>query len=331
MTRSPLLREGGRPQLLPADPGARAASRPASGPLHRPTRGLQAHTGIRAACWADSVQPGDGRIEDSAEFRAVAPGQGSRCTRRSHLPGPAGHRTPAGRRKQHREANSVLKQFLPRYNRRFRVSAQCPEPAFRPLDPALCLEQALCFKYSRRVARDNTVKFQLHTLQLMPGPERSSYAGAAVEVLEGLDGRLSVRHEGRIIASQEAPPSPVFLRNSGVSSPTVPVPSYDASGLGERWAATLNPLGSRVDDEEYQAAITGSAAPTDKPKSRLCAKAEFPSEGEVEGDPESSAQGDVAASNRTGIGDPQGHYQEIPGRRWSPIATIPGGPIGVII
>ena len=34
-------------------------------------------------------------------------------------------------------------------------------------------------------------------------------ANGAVEVLERLDGRLSVRHEGRIIASQEAPPSPV--------------------------------------------------------------------------------------------------------------------------
>ena len=50
--------------------------------------------------------------------------------------------------------------------------------------------------------------FQLPTLQLLPSPERSSYAGAVVEVLEGLDGRLRVRHEGRIIAPQEAPPSP---------------------------------------------------------------------------------------------------------------------------
>ena len=58
---------------------------------------------------------------------------------------------------------------------------------------------------------DNTVRFQLHTIQLLPGAERPSYAGAAVEVLEGLDGRLSVRHEGRILPAQEAPPSPVFL------------------------------------------------------------------------------------------------------------------------
>ena len=92
-----------------------------------------------------------------------------------------------------RESNSVLEQFLPRFNRRFRVPPKYPEPAFRPLDPALCLEQILCFKHSRRVDKDNTVRFQLHTLQLLPGPERPCYASAVAEVLEGLDGRLSVR------------------------------------------------------------------------------------------------------------------------------------------
>ena len=75
------------------------------------------------------------------------------------------------------EANSVLEQFLPRFNRRFRVPPQYPEPAFRPLDPELCLEQILCFKHRRKVARDNTVRFQLHTLQLLPERERPSYAG----------------------------------------------------------------------------------------------------------------------------------------------------------
>ena len=40
------------------------------------------------------------------------------------------------------EANSVLEQFLPRFNRRFRVPPQYPEPAFRPLDPELCLERS---------------------------------------------------------------------------------------------------------------------------------------------------------------------------------------------
>ena len=135
------------------------------------------------------------------------------------------------------EANRVLEQFLPRFNRRFGVPPLYPEPAFRPLAPELCLEQILCFKHRRRVARDNTVRFQLHTLQLLPGPERPSYAGAAVEVLESLDGRLSVRHEGCIIPAQEAPPGPVFLRNRHGRSKPVSVPPSRAHGLGERWTA----------------------------------------------------------------------------------------------
>ena len=68
------------------------------------------------------------------------------------------------------EANGVLEQFLPRYNRRFRVPPQCSESAYRPLDSDLCLEQVLCFKHRRKVAKDNTVRFQLHTLQLLPEP-----------------------------------------------------------------------------------------------------------------------------------------------------------------
>ena len=162
------------------------------------------------------------------------------------------------------EANSVLRQFLPRFNRRFGVPPPYPEPAFRTLDPELCLEQVLCFKHKRRVARDNTVRFQLNTLQLLPGPERPSYAGAAVEVLESLDARLSVRHEGRIVPVQEAPPSPVFLRNGHGRS--VPVAPSGVNGLGERWTAALEPLRSRAEEEKVQGAITDSADTAGKPK-----------------------------------------------------------------
>ncbi len=94
------------------------------------------------------------------------------------------------------QARAVLQQFLLRFNRRFRVPPRCPDTAFRTLSPELCLEQVLCFKHRRRVARDNTVKFQRLTLQLLPGPKRRSYAGAVVVVLEGLDGRLRYSMKG---------------------------------------------------------------------------------------------------------------------------------------
>ena len=126
------------------------------------------------------------------------------------------------------QAKAVLKQFLPQFNRRFRVPAQCPDSAFRPLPPDLRLEQVLCFKHRRRVERDNTVKFQRHILQLLPGQQRRGYAGAVVVVLQGLAGRLSLQHEGRIIAAQEAPPSPGVLRNGNEASSIVSIPALAA-------------------------------------------------------------------------------------------------------
>ena len=68
------------------------------------------------------------------------------------------------------------------------------------------------------------MKYQGHNLQLLPDPKRRSYAGAVVVVLEGLDGQLSVQHEGHIIASQEAPPSPGTLRKAEGTLPTAPIP-----------------------------------------------------------------------------------------------------------
>ena len=65
-------------------------------------------------------------------------------------------------------------------------------------------------------------------------PERPSYAGAVVEVLEGLDGQLRVRHEGRIINAQEAPPSPAFLRNGHEGSPTPLVSPAGSDRLNQR-------------------------------------------------------------------------------------------------
>ena len=163
------------------------------------------------------------------------------------------------------EANGVLAQFLPRYNRRFRVPPQCSVSAYRPLASDLCLEQVLCFKHRRKVAKDNTVKFQLHTLQLLPEPERPSYAGAVVEVLEGLDGRLRVCREGRIINAQEAPPSPVFLRNGQGDSATPLLSPAGAYYPDRRWAATLKSLDSRTADEGHQVGFTGGAPASSTP------------------------------------------------------------------
>ena len=152
------------------------------------------------------------------------------------------------------QAKAVLQQFLPRFNRRFGVPAQCAESAFRPVEPGLRMGQVLCFKHRRRVARDNTVKYYRNTLQLLPTQQRRSYAGAVVVVLEGLDGRLSLQHEGRIIASQEAPPSPASLRSRNATSPAATIPTHDPELASKPLVTTLNLPGANTDQEDARAA-----------------------------------------------------------------------------
>ena len=130
------------------------------------------------------------------------------------------------------DANRVLDDFLPRFNERFRVPAHHTETAYRDLDGRVCLDTTLCLKYRRRVGRDNTVKYRWRTLQLLPGMDRPSYAGAVVDVLEGLDGQLAVQHEGRIIPTQEAPQRPNILRNFTKRTAHTPAPHLDSNGAG---------------------------------------------------------------------------------------------------
>ena len=99
------------------------------------------------------------------------------------------------------EANRVLEVYLPQYNERFRVDAVEDGSAYRPVSPELNLGDVLCFKHRRTVGRDNTVRHQCRSLQLLPNAGRASYAGKKVEVWEALDGKLSVHHEGEEIPS----------------------------------------------------------------------------------------------------------------------------------
>ena len=104
------------------------------------------------------------------------------------------------------QAEAVQRDFPPRCNARFAVQAEHPEPAYRPVSPDLCLSETLGFKHTRKVARDNTVKYHWRVLQLLPSKDRPSYAGLRVAVLERPAGELIVQYEGRTVATQEPPP-----------------------------------------------------------------------------------------------------------------------------
>ena len=110
------------------------------------------------------------------------------------------------------QANEVLRDFLPRFNRQFGVPPTQPGSAYRQLPPSTCLDAVLCFKYIRTVANDNTVRFEGTTIQLLPDGHRASYARANVHVQERLDGSIVVAYQGRTLA---AVPAPDALSSSG--------------------------------------------------------------------------------------------------------------------
>ena len=119
------------------------------------------------------------------------------------------------------EANQVLSDFLPRFNQRFGVPATQLESAYRAVHPEVDLGGVLCIKELRRAAKDNTVRYHGRTWQLYPSPEQPSYARARVEVQERLDGRILVRHPGKLLIPQEAPPLAARLRAQVAAGPVV--------------------------------------------------------------------------------------------------------------
>ena len=116
------------------------------------------------------------------------------------------------------QANDVLQQFLPRFNNRFAVAAEQQERAYRPVPAELSLTETICLRHTRKVARDNTVKYHWRVLQLLPGKDRTSYAGLQVKVLERADGQLMIRYQGEAVDFQEAAPTSAALWGEGSGS-----------------------------------------------------------------------------------------------------------------
>ena len=130
------------------------------------------------------------------------------------------------------QAKEVLQEFLPKINARFAVAAEHTETAYRSVPAELSLTETICIKDTRKVARDNTVKYHWRVLQLLPGAERPSYAGLRVDVLERADGELMVRYQGEAVDYQEGPPpSSALWGAASACSPPGPEQQEGAYGV----------------------------------------------------------------------------------------------------
>ena len=106
-------------------------------------------------------------------------------------------------------AEAFLPTYLADHNRRFAQPPAEPTAAWRR--PPRDLADRLSCRYTRVVARDNTVRLGPRLVQIPRGPHGRSYAGCRVEVRECLDGRLLVDYQGRRLVTAPAPPGEFVL------------------------------------------------------------------------------------------------------------------------
>jgi len=156
------------------------------------------------------------------------------------------------------EANAFLPGYLARYRTRFAVPPASSESAYVPLSSDTDLDRLFCFKYTRTVAPDNTIRFGGRVLQVPPGPDRLSYARARVEVHEHLDGSVAVWYQGQRLLGelpaedQALPvrtrprtlPQPSFLPEATTRVPALPTSAcqgVSTAGPAKRKPATNHP------------------------------------------------------------------------------------------
>ena len=138
------------------------------------------------------------------------------------------------------------------------MAAEHPETAYRPLPDEVSLTETICIRDTRKVARDNTVKYHWRVLQLLPGAERPSYACLRVDVLERADGELLIRYHGEAVDFQEAPPPSSALWGAGTACYAGPELQNVAGGvitshLNEAQRNLLAALESGNNEEETEA------------------------------------------------------------------------------
>jgi len=124
------------------------------------------------------------------------------------------------------QANETLLSYLPRFNERFSVSPAQPGSAYRSWPDDLRPQDVFCFKHQRIVSNDNTISFDGNQLQIPPGPQRTSYARARVDVHQLLDGRLRICYKGETLITYEpAAPGPVRVgKFAPAAQPSSPPP-----------------------------------------------------------------------------------------------------------
>lgn len=110
-------------------------------------------------------------------------------------------------------ADRVLAEYVARHNARFAIEPRDARPAWRAVPEEVDPEAVLCFRYSRVVANDHTVRVGGLLLELPPLARGVGYAGRRVEVQLRLDGRIMVFYRSECLLIAHAPQDAARLRS----------------------------------------------------------------------------------------------------------------------
>ena len=103
----------------------------------------------------------------------------------------------------------IADTYLPDHNRRFATQPELEDSAFVPLEYPGQIDDILCRRTERTVARDNTVRYERRVLQIPATPARHHYVKATVRVHEYPDGTLALFHGPRCLARYTAHGEPI--------------------------------------------------------------------------------------------------------------------------
>src|SRR3989304_936480 len=101
------------------------------------------------------------------------------------------------------QANSFLRSYLPRYNKRFGLEPLRDGDLHRPVPEGLDLEAVLCVKRKRALRNDFTIAHHRRLYQIL-GPLRAK----SVIVEERINGSMLITHNGRGLKFPEVPSRP---------------------------------------------------------------------------------------------------------------------------
>ena len=163
----------------------------------------------------DQAHPGRPR-PPSARHRAhrclFARGARPLRARLRHPPGPPRQGTGVGGDRDGRSRRPlrfIADTYLPDHNRRFATPPELEDSAFVPLEHPGQIDDILCRRTDRTVARDNTVRYERRVLQIPATPARHHYVKARVRVHEYPDGTLALFHGPRCLARYTANGEPI--------------------------------------------------------------------------------------------------------------------------